>query len=326
VIDSRSVKRILFAGTFAGAAMLLAQAPQAQIANSKVKAVLYLPDETKGYYQGTRFDWAGAIASLEAGGHSYFGKWFDRYDPKIHDAITGPVEEFLSGDSVPGYAEAAVGEKFVRIGVGALRKPQEPKFERFKTYEIVDYGKRGMKQGPDWIEFTHELGDTNGYAYVYTKRLVLTKDRPELVIEHTLRSTGKKTIDSDVYNHDFYMLDNQPTGPDFVVKFAFAPRANSDFNGLAEVQGNDLRYLKELQPKQTASTEFSGFLSKASDNDVRVENRKTGAGVRERGDLPLSKLIFWSIRTTVCPEGYVHLRVQPGKQTSWKIQYEFYSL
>jgi hypothetical protein len=23
-------------------------------------------------------------------------EWFERYDPKLHDAITGPVEEFLT--------------------------------------------------------------------------------------------------------------------------------------------------------------------------------------------------------------------------------------
>jgi hypothetical protein len=68
--------------------------PQAAISNSHVRAQLYLPDAQSGYYQGTRFDWSGVISSLEANGHSYFGQWFPRYDPKLHDAITGPVEEF----------------------------------------------------------------------------------------------------------------------------------------------------------------------------------------------------------------------------------------
>lgn len=307
-------------------APLAAQPPEAKIANSKVQARLYLPDPDKGYYRGTRFDWAGSIASLEANGHSYFGKWFDRYDPKLHDAITGPVEEFLTGDAALGYEEAKPGEKFVRIGIGALRKPEEPKFERFKTYDIVDGGKRTQKSGPDWIEFTHELTDANGYAYLYTKRLSLPKDKAELVIQHTLKNTGKKAIDTEVYNHNFYMLDNQTTGPDFTVHFAFPPKAAADFKGLAEVKDSDLRYLSELKRGQTVFTEFTGFGTTAKDNDFRVENRKSGAGVRQRGDLPVSKLVFWSIPTTVCPEAYVHIKVEPGKQVSWKIQYEFYTL
>ena len=321
------VKPVIAALALAGAlAPLHAQPPQLRLSNGKATAVLYLPDAENGYYRATRFDWAGAIASLEAGGHSYFGKWFDRYDPKINDAITGPVEEFLSGDSSLGYDEAKTGGVFVRIGVGALRKPEEEKFQRFKTYEIVNAGRRTERHGADWVELTHELADTNGYAYLYTKRLALTAGKAELVIEHSLKNTGAKPIDTSVYNHDFYMLDGQPTGPDIVVKFAFPPQAATPLGALAEVRGNELHYLSELQARQAAYTDFTGFGDTAAHNDFRVENRKTGAGVHQSGDLPVSKLVFWSIRTTVCPEAYVHLHVEPGKTVTWKIRYEFYSL
>ena len=83
-----------------------AEFPQAEISNSRVRAKLYLPDAQNGYYRGTRFDWSGVIASLECDGHSYFGKWFERYDPKLHDAITGPVEEFFTNGAGLGYDEA----------------------------------------------------------------------------------------------------------------------------------------------------------------------------------------------------------------------------
>src|SRR5262245_41916524 len=73
-----------------------AEPPQAEITNGIVRARLYLPDPQDGYYRGTRFDWSGQISRLEYKGHNYFGKWFDRYDPKLHDAIMGPVEEFLT--------------------------------------------------------------------------------------------------------------------------------------------------------------------------------------------------------------------------------------
>jgi hypothetical protein len=310
----------------AASSPLSGQPPQAEITNSKIKAKLYLPDAERGYYRGTRFDWSGVIASLEANGHNYFGQWFERYDPKLHDAITGPVEEFLSGDLALGYDEAKPGEKFVRIGIGALRKPEEPQFGRFKTYDIVDPGKWTTRRGPDWIEFTHELTDANGYAYVYRKRIALAKNKAELTIEHTLKNTGRKAIDTSVYNHDFYMLDGQPTGPDIAVRFPFSPRPKDSFKNLAEVRGNDLVYLAELKKGETVFTEFEGYGDKPADFDIRVENRKTGAGVRQRGDRAISKLVFWSIRTTVCPEAYVHMRIEPGKQAAWRIQYEFYTL
>jgi hypothetical protein len=298
--------------------------PQAEISNSQLRAKLYLPDAQSGYYRGTRFDWSGAVASLEYKGHDYFGQWFERYDPKLHDAITGPVEEFLTNGAGLGYDEAKPGDSFVRIGVGAVRKPDEPRYRQFSTYDIVDPGKWTVNKGPDWIEFVHDLRDTAGYAYVYRKKLRLVKNT--LVLEHHLKNAGRKTIATSVYEHNFFMLDKQPTGPDVVVRFAFPPRAPGALNGLAELRDRDLVYLKELQPKQTVQTDLEGFGTSARDYDIRVENRKTGAGVRQTGDRPMSKLHLWSIRTTVCPEAFIDLRIEPGKESSWRITYEFYQV
>ncbi len=71
-------------------------------------------------------------------------------------------------------------------------------------------------------------------------------------------------------------------------------------------------------------TEIDGYSNKAADYDIRVENRATGASVRQTSDRPMSKLMLWSIRTTACPEAYIGLRVEPGHSTSWRITYEFY--
>ena len=129
---------------------------------------------------------------------------------------------------------------------------------------------------------------------------------------------------TSVYNHDFFMLDNQPTGPNIVVRFPFAPRATSDLKSLAEIRGRDFFYLKEFESRQTLQTDIEGFGATAADFDFRVENRKTGAGVRQTGDRPISKIVFWSAGITVCPEAYVNLRVEPGKESSWRIAYQFY--
>ncbi len=298
------------------------QSPQAELSNSSVRATIYLPDAQSGYYRGTRFDWSGVIASLKWNGHEYFGQWFDRYDPKIHDAITGPVEEFLTGESGLGYVEAKPGESFVRIGVGAVRRPDEPAYRRFETYEIVDSGKWTVKKSSDRIEFVHELGDTAGYAYVYRKTLRLAKD--SLVIEHRLKNTGKKSIATSVYNHNFFTMDRQPTGPDLVVRFPFVPKAARPLNDLAAIRGNDANFLREFVKGQTVFTEVEGFGATAKDYDFRIENRKTGAGVRITGDRPLQKVYFWSAHLTTCPEPYIDVSVEPGKESSWRITYQFY--
>ena len=296
--------------------------PHAEIANSRIQATLHLPDAQAGYYRGTRFDWSGTVASLKWNGHDYFGQWFERHDPGIHDAITGPVEEFLSGETGLGYDEVKPGESFVRIGVGAVRKPEEAGYQRFATYDIVDPGTWTVSKGADRVTFTHRLGDTGGYAYVYRKTLRLSGDT--LVLEHRLENTGRKTIATSVYDHNFFTLDGETTGADAVVRFAFEPRAARPLKGLAETRGHEIGFLRTFEAKETVFTELSGFGATARDYDFRVENRKTGAGVHVTGDRPLAKLLFWSAWKTVCPEPYIDMRVEPGKQFSWRISYAFY--
>jgi hypothetical protein len=300
--------------------------PQAQISNGVLQVKLLLPDARNGYYRGTRFDWSGAISSLQFKGHEYFGKWFDRYDPKIHDAIMGPVEEFLTRGAGLGYEEAKAGESFVKIGVGAIRKPEERSFRQFETYDISSNGKWTIAKGAGFVTFTHELADTLGYAYTYKKTVRLAPGKPEMILEHSLKNTGRKTIDTSVYEHNFYMLDHQPAGPDYSVQFPFEVHTKADLHGAAAAQGKQFTYLKELPEGESVYTEMTGFGDSPRDYDIRVENRKARIGVRQTSDRPLAKLVFWSIRSTVCPEAYVDLKIEPGQEATWKIDYLFYEL
>jgi hypothetical protein len=301
--------------------------PEAQISNGVVNAKFYLPDAEKGYYRGTRFDWSGVVNSLQTLGHEYFGVWNDKYDPQLHDAITGPVEEFVGDDTSLGYVEAKPGGTFVRIGVGAVRKPDDKPYNRFGYYDIVDHGKWKVRKGEDWIEFIHELGNTNGYAYKYTKTIRLPKGQTQMFIEHTLENTGKKPIQTSQYNHNFFVIDNLPTGPDSVVKFPFDLKPKDPVTGgLGEVHGGTIVYLKELQTGESFFNEFTGFGPSPLDYDVQVSNKKAGTGVRVQGDRPISRIVYWSIRTTFCPEEYIDLEAAPGQSTTWNYTYDFYKL
>lgn len=306
---------------------LAAEFPEAAISNGMIQAKLYLPDAQRGYYRATRFDWSGQMPSLEYKGHSYFGMWNPApYDPKLHDAIMGPVEEFLTDGMGLGYAEAKAGGTFLKIGVGVIRKPEEAKFQQFKTYEIVDPGKWDVKKKPDSVTFTQTVKDpSTGYAYHYVKVVRLVKGQPRMVLEHSLKNTGKKTIESDAYEHNFYMIDKQPTGPDVVVKFPFEVHNAQDLKGFAETRGKELVYLKELTGRESAMSNLTGYGSDAKDYDIAEENRKTGAGVRQTGDRPLVRINYWSIRSTACPEPYIHMKIAPGETFTWKIAYEFYT-
>jgi len=295
--------------------------PQAELTSPKIQVVVHVPDHRAGYYRGTRFDWSGAIASLRWQGHEYFGEWFEKHDPLLHDGITGPVEEFQAGESSVGYAEAPVGATFLRIGVGHVRKPEEPACRRFATYVIVNGGKWMIERGPAYITFVHDLPEVNGYGYVYRKTLRLEGDT--MVIDHSLRNTGSKRIETAVYNHNFFTLDRRPTGPQVSVTFPFDAKATRPIAPLATLAARDLRFARELGKGETVFTELEGFGTSRADYDFLMRQSETGAAVRIRSDRPLTKLVFWSAPRTVCPEPYVDASVDPGQTTAWRITYEF---
>jgi hypothetical protein len=37
------------------------------------------------------------------------------------------------------------------------------------------------------------------------------------------------------------------------------------------------------------------------------------------------RINYWSIRTTACPEAYIRMRIEPGKEFTWRIAYDFYT-
>ena len=94
---------------------------------------------------------------------------------------------------------------------------------------------------------------------------------------------------------------------------------------LAGPQGNKLVYAKVLEGSECYSASFTGFGADAKDNDIRIENKKVGAGVHITGDRPLTRLGYWSIRTVLAPEPYIDLNIEPGQQFAWKYTYDYYT-
>lgn len=293
--------------------------PQLTLDNGEVQMQLYLPDPERGSYRATRFDWSGIIHHLEYKGHTYFGYWKKTHDPLVHEDLSGPVEGYLTPGL--GYEEAKPGQEFIRIGVGALEREEEPKYQAFKTYRILDHGKWKVQHGKDWIRFRHRVSIPSGYAYEYTKTIRLTSAPAGFVMEHQLKNTGSKVIETDQFNHNFFILDGAETGPDIDVVFPFALRTSDDLKDLAQLDGGRLQFLK-LFKDTFVWMQLAGYGDTPADHSFTVSNRRTGAAVRVRVDQPLHRLDFWACQTTYCPENYVYIKVTPGDTFRWTSTYE----
>src|SRR3984885_3723531 len=322
--------------TISSPSVRAADFPQAEISNGQITAKIYLPDAKNGYYRSTRFDWSGAVYSLQYKGHNFYGPWFDSIDPKVINwvfqgpdivsgpctALEGPVDEF---QTVLGWDDAKPGGTFIKIGVGVLRKTGTD-YNRYLPYEVVDPGSWLVEKHKDSIVFQQELSDPAlGYGYVYRKIVRLVKGRPEMVIERSLKNTGKREIQSTTYDHNFVVLDKQPPGPDFTFKVPFqieSPRPPKKEQ--AEIRGNEIVYKKTLTGEDQVAVPIQGFGDSAKDNEIVIENKKVGAGVRVSGDRPLVRNILWSIRTVLADEPYIAIDIQPGSEFTWRNRFEYY--
>jgi hypothetical protein len=300
-----------------------AASPKTEITNGPLHARFYLPDPQTGYYRGTRFDWSGVIPALEYKGHTFFGRWNSKYDPTLNDAITGPVESFTP----VGYDEAQPGAPFLQLGVGILTRPDTSHYTPFKYYPIQTTGAWNITKAPGAIAFRQDL-NAAGYAYTYIKTISL--QGAQMTITHTLKNTGAKPIESDVYNHNFFVLDTLDVGPGRVLKLPWIPVSTpadqTIFDSLAALSGDSVIIKQPFVPRKSFYTLITGYSDKAVDYDLRLEDQRTKVGVRIRGDRPLVKLAYWASVKTACPEPFIHVKAAPGETTTWTLTYDFYTL
>ena len=192
----------------------------------------------------------------------------------------------------------------------------------------MDPGKWSVKREGDSVEFTQELSEPNsGYGYLYRKVVRLVKGKPEMVIEQSLKNTGRRVIQSSVYNHNFVVLDKQPPWPYFTFRVPFEIKANRPPNKeLAEVRGNQVVYMRPLAGQDQVAVPIQGFSDSVKDTEIVIENKKVGAGVRITGDRPLVRDLLWSIRTVLAIEPYISIDIQPGGEFTWKNMLEYYTM
>jgi hypothetical protein len=306
--------------------------PSKTISNGIVSAKVYLPVPF-GFYRATRFDHAGMITHITYKGHDYGQYWFVKTSPDVHNFTydkdglvansnnfaAGPVEEF--GEN--GFAAAGMNGRFLKIGVGILQRDTD-KYDRFHTYPILTEGKRTTTVTKTSIRFDQVLPtDSTGYGYAYSKTVTIVPGKAELKIEDHLKNTGKKPIDTNVYDHHFMTLSPGEDGVELQAPFALA-HARPMPADVVRFDGARMTYLRGLTGEEQVASDLTGFTNAVADNDFRITATKTGYGIRIRADKPVSRLLWWSVPSTMGIEPYMDIKLKPGEETHWTHTMDYY--
>ncbi len=306
--------------------------PSRTISNGILRAKVYLPNEF-GFYRGTRFDHAGMITHITYKGHDYGRYWFVKTSPVVrnftYDAdglvannnniAAGPVEEF--GEN--GFDAAGPEGRFLKIGVGILKRTNDI-YDRFHTYPILNAGARTMRVTKNSITFTQVVkGDASGYGYRFIKTVTVVPRKPTLLIQDQLTNIGNKPIDTTVYNHHFMTLSPGEDGVELRAPFTLAHTRPMPTD-VVKFDGNRMTYLRGLTGEEQVASDLTGFGTSASDNDFRVTATKSGYGVRIRADRPVTRLLWWSVPSTMGIEPYMDVKVKPGETVRWTHTLDYY--
>src|SRR5579864_1838005 len=260
--------------------------PSKTITNGIVSAKVYLPVPF-GFYRATRFDHAGMITHITYKGHDYGRYWFVKTSPDVrnftydkdglvansNNFAAGPVEEFAEN----GFEEAGHGGRFLKIGVGILMRDNDS-YDRFHTYPILTEGKRTTTTTKNSIRFTQVLPlDISGYGYTFTKTVTIVPGKAELKIEDRLKNTGKKPIDTTVYNHHFMTLSPGEEALQLEAPFALKNTRPMPAD-VIKFDGNHMTYLRGITGQEQVASDLTGFTNVVADNDFKITNTKTGYG------------------------------------------------
>ena len=158
-------------------------------------------------YNFSRFDWTGKIVSVKYKNIYVSGQEkMNNEDENIYGK--GFYNEFGINAAI-GYDETGKGEWFHKIGIGLLKKDDgDYLFNRKYEIQPADFK---VKTEQDKLIISCKSKSVNGYSYVLRKEIELLENG--FIIKYYLKNTGKKTIATDEYDHNFIAIDKIGRAP-----------------------------------------------------------------------------------------------------------------
>ncbi|MNW39700.1 hypothetical protein D3C74_167920 [compost metagenome] len=282
-----------------------------------------------GEYGGSRFDWSGFITGVtlingERGSHTYCV-------PESLTAGEGTGGEGLCNEfglrKAIGYDDAKVGEQFPKLGIGLLTRPDDEEYAFDRAYPIRPFQVHVEQENACKLVFRGTQEPCKGFSAHLTKSIAIHNNR--LTVEYELHNTGMKEICTEEYCHNFIGIDEQPVGPDYVLKFPYVLNPWSDDKETLD----DLVFRSEAglgivgwrkKPDKPFYFRQEGFEGAKYAWLWELIHQPSGVGVRELSTFSVSDIAVWGQGHVISPEIFIEVKVAPGERKSWSRVYEFF--
>lgn len=252
-------------------------------------------------YHGSRFDNTGIITQVTlktvARGEIVFCTQ-ESLAPDEGNGGVGLANEF-DIDGSESYDEARVGDPFLKIGVGWLKKPSDEPYSFFQDYEVLSRGELSESVTGNERISVWKSGVIGGFGCEYRKHIRICDN--SIQVEYRLKNIGSKPLTTTEYAHNFIAAEQ--TGCRLVL--------SDESNGGFQLEGTF--------PYYTAlSEERSGKLRSWS---LRQPNN---AEVSETVSFAPVKFAVWAMPHVVSCELFTRQRIAPGEGAAWQREYRFF--
>lgn len=273
------------------------------------------PASPDRYYRAERFSPVATVLRVRLRGVDYL------YAPAEHDPLSdngGLAMEFDNAKyGPPGFVGAHIGEGFIKVGVGVLRKADEL-YHYGKRQQIIEPAATTVVWGTDRADFHQVCHGVNGYAYELDAS-IKTEGR-SVTVTYRLRNTGTKTFATRHYTHNFFSLGQSVIGKGFEVEFPF------DFDPVGEFTTwhQDKRTIIMDRPvDEYANITVPILYHYLGPNSLVVRHRPSGREIIVTTSIP-GPFNFIHVRPGyLSPEQFVILKLAPDETAEWSRRYDF---
>lgn len=264
-------------------------------------------------YRRTRFDWTGFITDVTLDGRHTFCS-VESLNPLEGAGGVGLCNEFGIHEPV-GYTDAADGERFPKLGIGLLTKPDDTPYFFMRDYPLEPFACDAQLL-EDGIRFELSPSPCRGYAVRLVKTLTVAGNGIRMA--YHLENVGERPVETTEYSHNFLLLDGQPIGPDYELVFT-APLTLLRNDGTAWTESG------VLSGPENPSVFYGLCETVPAMDDIGwiLRHRPSGLSVSERLDARPIRVACWGMSHVISPELFRGIRLQPGETAEWNRTWTF---